>query len=110
MGQLPSISLPSRTYISYKHNMADTEQKVVEEVPAAQAEEVSEEPKVTEVAETTEDAAAAPEAAEAEESAEGPTEAADESEAATEEEATEAPAEAEPSLKNILPLFIYCVI
>merc|ERR1711942_634533 len=73
-----------------KHKMADTKQKTVEEVPAAQAEEVSEEPKVTEDAETSEEAAAAPK-----ESAEGPTEAAEESEAATEEEATEAPAEAE---------------
>merc|ERR1712179_383353 len=99
MGQLPSISLPFRTISTYNHKMADTEQKVVEEVPAAQAEEVSEEPKVTEVAETT------AEAAEAEESAEGPTEAADESEAATEEEATEAPAEAEPSEQNALSLY-----
>merc|ERR1712013_629502 len=68
------LSLSQAGYSSTdKHKMADTEQKIVEEGPAA------------------------PEAVAAEESAEGPTEAAEESEAATEEEATEAPAEAEPS-------------
>ena len=41
------LSLSQAGYSSTdKHKMADTEQKIVEEVPAAQAEEVSEEPKV----------------------------------------------------------------
>merc|ERR1739838_16884 len=84
--------------ITTAYNMADTEQKMVEEVPAIQEEEGLE-PKVVEVAETTEEAAAAPEAPAAEESEEGPGEVAKESEATetVAEETTEAPVEAEPS-------------
>merc|ERR1712106_1083715 len=88
--------------ITTAYNMADTEQKMVEEVPAVQEEE-GHEPKVVEVAETTEEAAAAPEAPAGEESAEGPAESeategdAAESETVAEEATTEAPVEAEPS-------------
>eukprot|EP00092_Neocalanus_flemingeri_P020379 GFUD01022077.1.p1 GENE.GFUD01022077.1~~GFUD01022077.1.p1 ORF type:complete len:117 (+),score=48.82 GFUD01022077.1:46-351(+) len=92
-----SLARPDQSNFSISNttqdNMADTEQKIVEEVPAAQEGEV-EEPKVTEVAATTEEAAAAPVA---EESAEGPAEVeASETETAV-EESTEAPVEAEPS-------------
>merc|ERR1712123_242236 len=95
-----SITRPVQRYISITtaYNMTDTEQKMVEEVPAVQEEE-GQEPKVVEVAETTEEAVAAPEAPAAEESEEGPGEVAKESEATetVAEETTEAPVEAEPS-------------
>merc|ERR1712106_249599 len=101
MGQSIIIALPRKISIPITSTltMADTEQKVAEEVTANQVEDVAEEPKVTEVAATAgEAAAAAPDAAAADESEEGPAEGEAESEAAhAEEEATEAPAEAEPS-------------